>query len=262
MATKPLVVIVGETASGKSDLAIELAKKFNGEIICADSRTIYKGKDIGTAKPSKQEQGSVPHHLLDVIEPDQTYNAAQFKTDALQLIDEITARGHLPIVVGGTGLYIDALIFDYKFADLGAERDAINPRHLAKPIKKSETNLQQLRPQTLLIGLRLDKETLKKRIHNRVEKMVDSGFIDEVKAIGEKYGWDEKAMSGIGYKFFAQYICGEINLDEAKAKFVQGDLNLAKRQRTWFKRNENIHWLDDREQAENLVQTFLKSIES
>ncbi len=111
----PLLVIVGETASGKSALSMSLARKFNGEIICADSRTIYKDMDIGTAKPNAEDRAEIKHYLLDIIEPGQRYSASQFKEDALKAISEITKRGKLSILVGGTGLYIDAVIFDYQF---------------------------------------------------------------------------------------------------------------------------------------------------
>lgn len=115
----PLVVITGPTASGKTSLAMEVAKLFNGEIICADSRTIYKGMDIGTAKPTKKEQAAIPHHIIDVVEPNQSFTVADFKELALKAIDDITKRGKLPIMVGGTGLYIDSVIFDYQFGPAG-----------------------------------------------------------------------------------------------------------------------------------------------
>ncbi len=264
MATKrlaPMIVIVGQTASGKSDLAIDLAKKIGGEIICADSRTIYKGMDIGTAKPSLKDQKRVPHHLLDIVEPGQKYSAAQFQKDVFRLIDEVTQRGNIPLLVGGSGLYIDAVIFNYQFGDSEAERDPKNPRHLKRASKETLTNSQQLRQNTLVIGLNLDRELLKLRIAKRVEHMIDDGLVREVRKLGERYGWDSEAMSGIGYRFFGQYVRGEIDLNEAKAKFIQGDLSLAKRQRTWFKRNKYIHWISDKNRAFTLVQTFLNSSE-
>jgi tRNA dimethylallyltransferase len=117
METRPLVVIVGPTASGKTALAIELAEQFNGEIICADSRTVYKGMDIGTAKPTKKEQSKVPHWGIDIVDPDQRFTAADFKKYVLQKIAEIRSRGHVPFLVGGSGLYVDSVIFDYEFGD-------------------------------------------------------------------------------------------------------------------------------------------------
>lgn len=254
----PLVVVVGPTASGKSALGMELARKFNGEIICADSRTIYKRMDIGTAKPSKRDQAEIPHHMLDIVEPGQRYSAAQFKEDALSLIDDIWSRGKLPIMVGGTGLYIDAVIFDYKFSSPDAERDPLNPRHL-----KRDTSQQQseLRENTLVIGMTRDREVLNNRIEQRMEQMVENGFVDEVKQLLDSYGPENEAMSGIGYKTFAKYIRGELTLDDAKAEFIKGDKSLAKRQRTWFKRNKGIHWVTNNEQAVELVTTLLQSNE-
>lgn len=289
MATDKLIVIVGETASGKSDLAIELAEQVGGEIICADSRTIYKGMDIGTAKPTQKDQNRVPHHLLDVVEPGQAYSVAQFKKVVLKLIPKIVQRGKVPIMVGGSGLYIDAVIFDYQFrpVDVGkrnqlatlslkdlqsqarrlgvkeTEVNFKNKRHLQRAIETGGVlkQTQQMRPNTLVIGLTPDRELLKARIKERVDIMIERGLVGEVEKLGKKYGWENEAMSGIGYRFFAQYVRGEINLDEAKAKFVQGDLSLAKRQRTWFKRNKNIHWLSEPKQAFSLVKTFLGATE-
>ncbi len=253
----PLVVIVGPTASGKTALGIELAKRFNGEIICADSRTIYKGMDIGTAKPTKAEQDGIPHHLLSIIEPNERYSAAQFKQDALSLIDEISDRRKLPIMVGGTGLYVDSVLFDYQFANKDHERDPQNPRHL----KKSASPLDlEPRPNTVVLGVDPGKEELIARIKVRTHLMIQNGFIDEVKQLIEKFGTDNEAMSGIGYRTFVKYVNGEISEKKATAEFIMGDKSLAKRQRTWFKRNKSIHWLNQsskQSEAVELVTTLL-----
>lgn len=265
MASKvmPLVVIVGETGSGKSALAVALAKKFNGEIICADSRTIYREMDIGTAKPTAKEQQSTKHHLIDIVGPTQTYNAAQFKIDANKAINEISERHKLPIMVGGSGLYIDSVIFDYQFSAKNRERDPQNPRHLmARPDSvDTVTNLQQLRPNTLIIGLKLEKEVLEQRIKSRIEYMVEHGLVEEVKTLGEKYGWSSAPLNGIGYKSFGQYIRGECSFEEAKARATVEHLQLAKRQRTWFKRNKYIHLVSNLGDAVALVKTFLNQSE-
>lgn len=249
----PLVVIVGETASGKSALAMELAKQFDGEIICADSRTIYKGMDIGTAKPSKHDQSEVKHYLLDVVEPGQRYSAAQFKVDALKAIEDISNRGKLPIMVGGTGLYIDAVVFDYGFTGGDLPRDPDNPRHISKDAPRDRDGLRQ---NTLLIGVSRDRLDLETRIEVRVRQMIEDGFANEVNNLLSKYGSDNEAMSGIGYRTFVKYVQGDITLDEAIAEFVRGDKSLAKRQRTWFKRNKSIHWIKP-SQAQKLVENFL-----
>lgn len=243
MATTPkLVVIVGETASGKTDLGIKIAQKFKGEIICADSRTVYKGMDVGTAKPTSQEQKKVKHHLLDIVEPNQKYNVAQFQRDALEAIHNISARGKLPIMVGGTGLYIDAVIFDYDF---------------------DNKTMSKRRPNTLGIGLRKDRQDLNKRIEARIDTMIRQGFVDEVRDLGEKYGWDNEAMTGTGYRAFKEYLHGKISLEEARQKFIKGDRDLAKRQRTWFRRSvhhESIHWINYSSDAVAIVTTFLDNL--
>lgn len=253
-ALSPLVVIVGETASGKSALALELAERYNGEIICADSRTVHKGMDIGTAKPTKEEQALIPHHMLDVVEPNQHFNVAQFQTKTIDLIDQISGRGKLPILVGGTGLYVDSVIFNYQFKDSNSERDPINPRH-AKPSDKPKDNV--LRPDTLVIGLSVERDVLKERISKRVDKMVDDGFIEEAKELSKKYGWDAPGLLAPGYRAFRKYFEGSITLDEAKAQVILNDLNLAKRQRSWFKRNKSIQWVSSSDEAVKLADKFL-----
>ncbi len=232
----PLIVIVGETASGKTALAIEIAKSFNGEIICADSRTVYRGMDIGTAKPTRAERKVIKHHLLDIVEPDEKYNVAKFKKDALTAIEDITSRGKLPIMVGGTGLYIDSVIFDYDF---------------------DNKTMSELRPNTLVIGIQRPRDDLKQRIGQRVEEMIKKGLVEEVTMLGNKYGWDNEAMKSTSYRAFAEYVQGKISLEEAKQKFIRNDVLFAKRQRTWFRRNKSIHWITNRGDAVALATTFL-----
>jgi tRNA dimethylallyltransferase len=271
----PLVVIVGETASGKSAVALELAERFNGEVICADSRTVYHGMDIGTAKPSPEEQAWIPHHLLDVVDPDEPFTVADFKRLATRAIDDISRRGKLPILVGGTGLYIDAVLFDFDFrsipspelraeltvlsvpelqarlqaADIPLPNNPHNPRHLIRALETSgeSSSRKSLRKNTLIIGLLTDREDLRERIAARVEAMITNGFVAEVKRLAKQYGWEIPPLQAPGYKAFRGYLEGTTTLEEAKALFVQNDLSLAKRQRTWFKRNNSIHWTKDRE---------------
>ena len=283
--TAPLIVILGETASGKSALALELAKRFGGEIICADSRTIYRGMNIGTAKPSDEEREHVPHHLLDVIDPDQTFSAADFKTQALAAIESISSQGRLPILVGGTGLYIDAVLFDFGFgasADLKLrekletktvdELQAIviekgyqmpendkNKRYLIRTIERRGVvgTKNQGRPNTLVLGLTVEPEELKQRIKNRVDAMLHAGFIDEYRALYERYGEGAPGFRAPGYKAFLPYMQGRASVEQAKAEFARNDWRLAKRQRTWFKRNKTIQWLTDRSNAVDIVTSFL-----
>lgn len=280
----PLVVIVGETASGKSALAMNIAEQFEGEIICADSRTIYKGMDIGTAKPSAEDQARVPHHLLDVVRPDETFSAADFKRLALAAVKDITARGKLPLLVGGSGLYVDAVLYDFQFrapanparrealqqlsieelqtalleGDIPLPENARNPRHLIRTLETGGQRPEhaELRPNTLLIGLKIDREVLKENIIRRVGHMFNAGFMDEVRTLVTKYGSDARALQAPGYKAAAAYLGGDLSLEEAKAQFVHNDLRLAKRQRTWFKRNKSIHWCKT-DEVVDLVTTFL-----
>lgn len=255
MATvAPLVVIVGETGSGKTALGIELAKQFSGEIICADSRTIYRGMDIGTAKPTMAEQDAVRHHLLDIRNPDERYSAAEFQRDAQAAIDAIAHQGNLPIMVGGSGLYIDAILYGYQFTKEHLPKNAQNPRHLAANVGPKN---RQLRMNTLVLGMQRDTLDLKDRITNRVEGMIKAGLVAEVKQLIDMYGKDIPAFNGICYQHIAAYLKGDITLEEAKDKFIRGDLLLAKKQRTWFKRNKSIHWVRNGEEAVAIVTTFL-----
>lgn len=284
----PLVVIVGETASGKSDLAIRLAEQFNGEVISADSWTVYRGFDIGTAKPTPEDRERIPHHLLDVADPREGFSAAVFKRLAVQAIGDIGARGKLPILVGGTGLYIDSVLHDYEFlpAPDPQMRSELNGMNLAELLKKAQDlqldtagidlrnkrrvirlienngqrpTRQALRPNTLILGVRKPLDELRRRIIDRVEVMVAAGFVDEVRHLGETYGWDIEPMRAPGYRAFADYVCGRVSLEAAKQRFVQNDLQLAKKQRTWFKRNKSIQWVKQQGEAVDLVTTFLNN---
>lgn len=284
----PLVVVVGPTASGKSALGLELARRFNGEIIAADARTLYKGMDIGTAKPTMSDRAEIPHHLLDVTTPDKPITVADFQRLANEAIEDISKRGRLAIMVGGSGLYIDAVLFDFQFLgpadrrlreelmDLPVEelqrrvlakglvlpQNARNPRHLMRAIETDGAMQRQtqLRPRTLILGLNPNRETLRGRIAERIESMMVAGLIDEVTYLARHYGWDIEAMRAPAYKAFRPYVEGVISLEEAKVQFLRNDVQLAKRQRTWFKRNNSIHWLTNRDKiaaSVDLVTTIL-----
>lgn len=287
MDARPLIVVVGETASGKSALAMKLAEQFNGEIICADSRTVYKGMDIGTAKPSKADQIKTPHHLLDIVAPDQHFTAAQFKRLATKAITDIHNRGKLPILVGGTGLYIDAVIFDYDFqppadpqlraelqklsieqlqAQLEAEGIALpvndrNPRHLVRALETGgvPANKQALLPWTLVIGISLERDELKKRVVARTQQMVSQGLETEVKQLTDIYGWEVEAMSAVGYKEWREYLQGRQSLQQTQELIIKNTLAYAKRQRTWFKRNKSIQWVDSLSKAVELTTTLMNT---
>lgn len=282
----PLLAIVGPTASGKSSLAIQLAQNFNGELICADSRTIYKGMNIGTAKPSLQDQEAIPHHLLDVVEPDQAFSAAEFQQQAQAAISDIQLSGALPILVGGTGLYIDSILYNYSFkegraaqpdselANLAVEQlqaraeelgialnhsDWHNPRRLIRAIEThgQPATKNELRPNTLIIGLSVDPAELEARIITRVHQMVDAGFQQEVEELLKHHKPDSEAMTGIGYRSFAAVATGQLTQQQAIDQTIQDTKRYAKRQMTWFKRDKNINWVHNSTEVQALVAEFL-----
>lgn len=254
--TKPLVVIVGPTASGKTALALKLAEQFNGEIICADSRTIYKGMDIGTAKPTQAERQATAHHLLDIVEPDESFNVVEFQQQAFASIEDVLSRGKLPILVGGSGMYVDSVIFNYQFAQANAPRDSKNPRHLSADVPRQQL---KLRDETLVLGMDIDADTLRARSESRTRAMVDDGLLQEVKTLSLRYGWDVPAMWSPAYRAFRGCIDGQKTLQQAIKDCVTYDAQLAKKQRTWFRRNNSIHWLSDPSIAVDLVTTFLNT---
>lgn len=253
-AIAPLLVIVGPTASGKTALAIDLATHFNGEIVCADSRTLYKGMDIGTAKPTVPEQAGIPHHLLNIVNPDESFNVADFKGLADAAISDIQNRGKLPILVGGSGLYIDAVIYNYDFKNSSAARDPVNPRHVAADAPRQTV---ELRENTLILGMFVEPEVLRTRIAQRVQSMLSVGLIQEIKKLAQQYSWELPAMQAPAYKAFRGYLEGTKTIEQAAQDFAQFDTQLARKQRTWFKRNNSIHWVDDPRIAVDLVTTFL-----
>ncbi len=280
----PLLVIVGETASGKSSLALDLAKKLNGEIICADSWTVRQELNIGTDKPGLKDRAQITHHLLDIIEPCSDFTAAVFKTLAIKAIKDISVRGRLPIMVGGSGLYIDSVIFDYGFLKpsnpkfrkrlnqlsidellkqihdsnlpLGANIDKRNKRRLIRLIESTGEvpKRGELRSNTLVIGVKLSLVELKKTIENRVDDMLANGLEKEVKELSNRYGWGCEALKGIGYKQWQRYFDGSQTLEETRLQIISATINLAKKQRTWFKRNKSIHWLDQPANIDNIVE--------
>jgi tRNA dimethylallyltransferase len=261
---------------------MKLAEKLDGELICADSWTVYEGFDIGTAKPTVEDREKVPHHLLDVADPAVGFSAAVFKRLALETIDDITSRGKLPILVGGTGLYIDSILYDYSFlpASDPTLREELNAMSLEELLRKAEDmeldtegidvrnkrrvirlienegvrpTKKPLRDHTVILGVAREPGELKQRVIARIDAMVDAGFVDEVRRLGEQYGWDCEPMRAPGYRAFSEYVRGSISLEMAKERNIQNDLQLAKKQRTWFRRNSSIHWLNNREELQNIV---------
>lgn len=289
MTEPKLLVVAGETASGKSDLALRLAREFDGEIICADSWTVYKDFDIGTAKPTRLERAEVSHHLLDVADPRGGFSAAVFQQLAEPVIAAIARRGRLPILVGGTGLYIDSILYHYSFMkepspELRAELNAmsldelirraeergvlrrdIDLRNKRRVIRLIETGgelpeRRPLRRNTLIIGTKPPRDELVERIGRRTDAMLAAGLEDEVSKLAQRYGWDCEAMKGVGYAQWRGYFEGSADLAETRQKIIKATLDLAKRQRTWFKRNKSIQWFSTPVKWHNVVEvvtTFL-----
>lgn len=243
----PVIVIVGPTGSGKTGVAIEIAKelcKLSGgiveaEIISADSRAIYRGMNIGTAKPTETEQAEVVHYGLDLVDPEERFTVADWKVYTEQKIAEIRARGNLPMVVGGTGLYVDALVFNYQFNN---------------SVQKSCSDREKMSSEYKIFGIKWDTEMLRKRLVQRVNKIFVQELLMETEELAAKYDWKSQAMKSNIYQFAWKYLKGELNLEEAKAKSVTDDYQLAKRQMTWFKRNPEIEWLSLAEMKRRVLE--------
>jgi tRNA dimethylallyltransferase len=281
---KPLLVIVGPTAVGKTTLSLALAHHFNGEVVSADSRLFYRGLDIGTAKPSPEAQAAVPHHLIDVCQPDETLTLAEYQRRAYTAIDAIQERGRLPILVGGTGQYVKALIEGWGIPQVppqkalrrsleqlgGAELarwlrvvDAeaaarIDPRNVRRLIRALEVTLASGRPisewqrkkpppyDILTIGLTCERERLYRRIDERVEQMMAAGLLEEVRALrAAGYSRRLPALSGLGYRQLWAYLDGETALPEAVARIQFETHRFVRQQYTWFRLDDpSIHWFD------------------
>lgn len=288
MATlAPLIVITGPTGSGKSDLAMRLAEKYGGEIICADSRTVYRGMDIGTAKPTFDDRARVPHHLVDVVDPGQIFTLHDFQTLARRAVDEIRSRGHIPFLVGGTGLYIDSVILDFELGPKGSplERarlekmsthelkemlekhhillptNVLNKRHLIRAWEQRGINVRgKSAPDanTFVVAITTEKDVLNERIALRAQKMFDEGVLSEARNLGQKFGWDSEAMTGNIYPILKDVLDGTITKDEAVQLFITKDRQLAKRQLTWLRRHDYVKWLS-LQGAEDYITAVLES---
>lgn len=271
-AQQPLIVITGPTASGKSGLALDLAERYGGEIICADSRTIYRHMDIGTAKPTAEERARVPHHLLDVAEPGERFTVHDFQRLAQAAISDIRARGKLSLLVGGTGLYVDSIVLEYELPpapepalatwlqgqsvselqDLIRERglslphNMLNKRHLMSVLIRGERAVsRRTEPaeDTIVVAIATDRAELERRIVARAQTMFRAGVLHEAQVLGEQYGWESEAMTGNIYPILHEVLRGTLNRQEAIERFVIRDRQLAKRQTTWLKRHDFVRWL-------------------
>ena len=277
---KPKVIaVVGPTASGKTKLAIELAHKLNGEVISADSRLVYKGFDIASAKPTMEEREGIPHHLIDIVEPEFNYSAGNYVEDARRAIEDILSRNKTPIVAGGTGLYFRVLLEHYDLPkvetnfELRANLEKRSKEDLLEELEKvdkityeriKDANLRRIIRALELIKtlkkplseIQLEKEPeynvewimpeipsrewLYDRINKRVDIMVEMGIIDETKNLIAKHGRIGNIVDTIGYKEILTYLDGQATLDEALDKLKQHSRNYAKRQLTWFRKNPNL----------------------
>ena len=246
-SSDPVLIILGPTGSGKTALGIQLARELNGEIICADSRTIYRHLDIGTAKPTPAEQEGIPHYGLNLVDPGQRFTVADWKAYAETKIADIQSRGKHPIIVGGTGLYIDALIFDYQFR--GPTGQKINDFE-----QKSCSDRTEVKGNYLLIGIDLPREELRERLKMRIEQMFTPELFKEYKKVVQTFGADNQALQGNIYRFVAAYLDGSLSLAAAKEQAFYADYHLARRQLTWFKRNPAVIWL-----APAKIPTFVQN---
>lgn len=296
MNENPFVIaIVGPTAVGKTALSIELAKTFNGEIINGDSMQVYKELSIGTAKITEEEMDGVPHHLLDFKEPTESFSVAEYQKLVRGKIEEIAARGRLPIIVGGTGLYIQSVLFDFRFTEepkqdnsLLLELEKLSPQELydrlmrVDPVAAADihpNNIQRVMRAIervelsgkvkseiennqgheeiyphYIIGLNIDRELLYERINKRVDIMMDSGLLAEVRALHEKGIRDVQSIQAIGYKEIYAYLDGQTTLEEATDSLKQNSRRYAKRQLTYFRNKMDIHWYNPFTQLEIILK--------
>ena len=289
-----IVAIIGTTASKKSDLGIFLAQKFNGEIVSCDSRQVYKGLDLGSGKVTKEEQKQAVHHMLDVVEPGQKYSVADFQKQAYKCIDDILSRGKLPILVGGTGLYVRAITDGYNFANVKPNEEfrkkletlsreqlveyAVNlgeneneakkfsPAHLVRRIEKllagAEQKQNEPKYEVLKVGLTFPREILHERIKQRIDVRLPLGMIQEVQNLLNS-GVSAEFLDSLGleYRYISRYLTGKISYDEFYQNLQKDTNAFAKRQMTWFKKDDPI-WLDTskdiNKQASKIVADFLK----
>ncbi len=300
-----ILVILGPTASGKSDLAVSLARRFNGEIISADSRQVYKGLDIGTGKITKKEMLGIKHYMLDIVGPKTIFNVVQFKKKATKAITDITKREKLPIICGGTGFYIQAIVDDISIPEVKPDKalrakltkkstdelfkilkkldkrradkiDSKNPHRLIRAIEIA-THLGSVPPlsdvrrpygrptsvyKILQIGIKIDSDILKDRIHKRLLTRIKSGMVSEAtKLHKEGLSWKRMESLGLEYKYLAKYLKKEISKDEMIEQLDREIRKYAKRQKTWFKRDKSIKWFElaENKKINDEVEKFLEN---
>lgn len=307
---KKLILIVGPTAVGKTDLSIKLAKELNGEIFSVDSMQIYKDMDIGTAKIEESEMEGIPHYMIDIVNPDEEFSVSDFRELAYKYIYEISSKGKVPIGVGGTGLYVNSLVYQLNFAEAesdekirdkytelaekygnqyimdklkeidpeSAERLNLNDtKRIIRAIeiyemtgKKMSENYSNFRKENddfelVIIGLNRDRQKLYERINLRVDIMMENGLVDEVRDLLERgFTKDMTSMKAIGYKEVIEYIEGNMDYDEMVEILKRNSRRFAKRQLTWFRRDERIKWFDydEYENSEEMYCDILETIKN
>lgn len=300
-----VLIILGPTASGKSALAIQIAKKFNGEVISADSRQVYKGLDIGTGKVTQEEMQGIPHHLLDIISPAKRYSVETFKHDAEKAIDLVLKKGKLPIIAGGTGFYIEALVKNIarpnvlmntklrkELASLSTAElknrlekidpsyakkiDVNNPVRLIRAIEIAEQlgHVPELvsmpaKYEFLQIGISTDDENLREKIIKRLDMRLQNGMVDEVRKLrapktGKPLSWKRLFELGLEYRYISLFLQGKLTVQEMRDELAQEIWQYARRQKTWFRRDKSIVWIENGQMkaAEKIVKEFLKKSSS
>jgi tRNA dimethylallyltransferase len=295
MEKPKLIVILGPTASGKTELAIKLAKRFNGEIISADSRQVYKGMDIGTAKPTKREMKGIPHYLLNVANPKRHFTVAQYRKLALKAIEKIQEKNKIPFLVGGTGFYIQAVVDGILIPEvppnwkLRKKLEKKSPKELYKILKKLDPKraktIEKENPRRLIraieitkkigkvpplkfnplpypvlkIGIIIPFDKLEEKIKKRFQKWLKRGLIKEVKNLRKMISFKRIEDFGIHYREVAKYLQGEISEKEMIENSMREIKNYAKKQINWFKKDKKIHWVKNHEEARKLVKDYLKN---
>ena len=290
-----LIAIVGPTASGKSSLGVNLAKKYNGEIISADSRQIYKGINVGADQITEEKMQGIPHHLLDIADPNTIFSVVDYKKEAEAKIKEIQAKNKLPFLIGGTGMYIDSVIYNIQYPPsppntkirkkleqkstdqllsilqrLDPERaktiDQKNKRRIIRAIEINKTTNKPIQPinkkmqyHTLILGIQTNREELYKKIEDRFYKTLENKHEQEVKYLHQEYkvSWERIEEIGLNYKYMAQYLQQKITEKEMIQKSIKAIQQYSKRQQVWFQKNKDIIWINTQQQAETEIDKFL-----
>ncbi len=302
-----VIVIAGPTASGKTGLSVEVAKQLHTEIVSADSMQIYRDMNVGTAKVTKEEMGGIPHHMIDIVSPMENYNVSRYVEEAKPIVDEILAKGKIPVIAGGTGLYINSLVYGYDLAPIPVDEavraeitamyeekggeylleelrkidpktaERLHPNNARRLIRALEVyrtsgstiSEQEMRTKNApkpydvkFFVLDTEREKLYERINRRVDVMLENGLVEEVKSLLEQgIPKTNTSMQAIGYKEIVEYLDGYLTLEEAVEKLKMESRRYAKRQLTWFRRNEGAVWLEATLPVAELCEAVIQNTE-